>query len=507
MWHDLILLARLEARRLKSQTSNWLRLLGFDRHDSCLFQAYVAGFWLFWVVAMGAFLVEQVELASRQVTVQEVAAVLDGLPPTILGLQLFYLLGLFLNPPLKLVAPDLLYVATSPVSRGAITAVHCARALLVPALLLAALGSLAALFFAWGLAAPSPGLIACQALLLTAGLAYLSGALSWAVALARQNSRSVAVWRAFGLVFLAAGIGAWLAPGVFLWPGRMWTGMVRGSLHAGHIALLLAGLAAALAALYVTGSRTHMAGVIDLSQTYARIRKLGVWGQVEAAEVVARLRSQSRIASRRRLRGRLLQTFNIPGTLFGQSWLVLVRLSPALLLRLLAAGAVFSSAAITLVTLGDASSVQTWALLFIALIQFRPNDALRGFQISVRQPFLRQFLPADNLLLFASQTSLPLLIMSAGVALAALLQPWVEPAIALLLAVAVLLGLALCQALENVRLPEHLLPGFSYEYTVIFLGSVIVGCGYLLHSAWAALAAMILADLGLALLLRRSTSV
>ena len=82
-----------------------------------------------------------------------------------------------------------------------------------------------------------------------------------------------------------------------------------------------------------------------------------------------------------------------------------------------------------------------------------------------------------------------------------------EPAIALLLAVAVLLGLALCQALENVRLPEHLLPGFSYEYTVIFLGSVIVGCGYLLHSAWAALAAMILADLGLALLLHRSTSV
>src|SRR5690606_28464410 len=104
------------------------------------------------------------------------------------------------------------------------------------------------------------------------------------------------------------------------------------------------------------------------------------------------------------------------------------RLSPGILLRLVGGGAATTSIAISLVRLGGASAVQTWALLFVVLMQLRPRDALHVYQTPVQRPFLRQFLPQNNLLLFAGQAALPLLIMGLGAGLAALAQPFVAPA-------------------------------------------------------------------------------
>src|SRR5690606_14266268 len=123
-----------------------------------------------------------------------------------------------------------------------------------------------------------------------------------ALALARQNTLSI-VRHAFWLLIPALALVAWRTPDAILWPGRAWTGAAWRD-----AALLVAGLVAGLVGLIAAGRRAHMAQIMDHSQTYARIRKLGIWGQLGAADVVARLRAQSRLARKTNLRGRIPHT-------------------------------------------------------------------------------------------------------------------------------------------------------------------------------------------------------
>lgn len=505
---DTILLTCLEVKRLKSESAYWLQLIGFEHNSSCIYQVYVTGFWLFWVFTMWAFLIDQVENLSHQVALQDVTTWLDSLPILVLFLQLLYFLSLLFDSPLKLMAPDLSYVAASPVSRGAITLVHFFRTLLVPAIVLALLGTLVALFFAWGLAASHVEMIGFQAFFVTFALVYLSGALGWTTALTWQNRRTTAGKVAFGVVvILAPLLGSLAIPGLALWPGTLWAACTQDSLRVMDVLLLIGALAAAWVGLYITGSWTNMTVIMDHSSFYARIQKLGLVGRLMAADVVTRIRNQSRLAKKSRFRNRLPETFDTPCILFGQTYLVVTRLSPGISVRLVLAGITFTSLAISLVMIGETSSVQTWVLLFVLLLQFRLNEVMRLYRAQVQQPFLRQFLPENNLLLFTCQTSLPLLLMSVGVSLAVLMQPWVKSVAVLILAVGVLLALALSQALETVRFRYYALPYFCYEYAVIFFGLLVVGSGYLLHSVWAAFMTIVMVDLLLALLLYHSTSV
>jgi len=502
MWHDLLTLSQLEAKRRARQIAYGLRLLGVERTDSRLYQAYVVGFWLFWLFAMGAFLLDAVEQLGRALLADDAAALLDGVPVLVLFAQLAYLVVVYLNPPLKLAAPDLAYVAASPASRGAIALVRFVSGMLLPASGLALAGSLAALLFAWSLDAPGVARIGARAFWQTFALALLSAAVGWTLALARQNTRSP-VKHAWWLVFPVVALGAALLPGAILWPGRVWTGAILNASIA-HGPLLIVAIGVALAAVAAAGSRTHMAQVMDLSQMYARIHRLGMWGFLEASDVITRLRAQSRLARKTRLRGRLPHTSGAVATLLGQSALIVARLSPGIVVRLLVAGVTAPSVAIALVRLGGASPVQTWALIFVALIQFRPREALRVYQVPVDRPFVRQFLPRNNLLRFAGQVALPLAIMGVGAALTAIAQPWVPRGIALPLVLGALLAQALCQALDTARLPDATMPPVRYEYAILVCGALVVGSGLVVGSVWAALLALLLVDLGLALLLSRS---
>lgn len=504
MWHDVILLIRHQGMLMARNAAYWLRVIGWDHQDSRLFRAYVISFWLFWAFAMWAFLVDQVERISYQVPSENTTAFLDGFPIIVFSLQVLYLLRLFFAPPLKLIAPDLTYIATSPLSRGAVVTVHFVSGLLGPATALGLLGALLAMLFAWSVDAPSVGLSGVQAFFVTFALVYLSGAISWTVALARQSCRMAAARHALWLLLPAIIFGVWLVPDLFLWPGQAWTASIGAEFQMVDVLWLIAGLVVSFAGLCFAGNKTHMTQVMDLSQIHARIHKLGFWGRIEAADVIARLRAQARLAKTECLRGRLPVTFDAPSVLLGLSRLTLARLSPGILLRLVASGLTFTSLGFSLVMLGGLSSVQTWALLFIVLIRLRFDEVTRGFSGTVRQPFLRQFLPQGNLLLFLSQTSIPFLIMSIGIALAAVSQPWVHPAIAFLLATGVAFALALCRALESVRLPAHLLGDFRYEYAILFLGAFVLTSGYLLQSIWAALLATLVVDFALTLLLHRS---
>ncbi len=112
-------------------------------------------------------------------------------------MQIVYLYVVLRDSPLKLGAPEIEYVAASPVSRGIVIAVHFVLALLLPVLLIAVAGCLLAMLLTWSSAPGVVGFAGLQALVLGVPLGLFSAALAWIVATvkacslrARSSSRS-----------------------------------------------------------------------------------------------------------------------------------------------------------------------------------------------------------------------------------------------------------------------------------------------------------------------------
>lgn len=488
MWTESWLLARHELRRMRWNTAYWLRLIGFEANASRAYRVYLAGFWAFWLFSMWAFITQQVYQMSQAVPRPDAVVLFMTLPGIIFSLQLGYTIQTFHDAPLKLPAADLQYMTAAPVSRRAMTLVTFVRSLLIPAALLSLLGTLAALFFAWRFGLADVGIRGLLAYFLTFGLVWVSGAAAWNVGLVRQNRPYMTGRYARWLVISVILVGLELAADFLLLPGY-----IRADFLLSAAVVLVAGGIVAFGLLSLIGSRMHMTAVMDHSQLYARIQQLGTLGRLLAGDTVARIQKQSRLARKKTLRTRLPVTSDPHLTLFGQQAVTLARLSPGVILRLIGTGITLSSLVIVLIMIGDYRALQTWLLVFILLIQFRPNDLTRLFREQMHQPFLRQFLPANPLLLFASQALLPLLLMSGGMFIVIALQPGIPLVAGWGLAVGVLVALGLCQALNSVRL------GFSpvrlrYEYTMIAAGVVVIVAGVGLHSLWAALLVSLIVD-------------
>ena len=505
----MIILVNLEVKRIKRNSAYWLRLIGFDPETSRIYQIYVTLFWFFWIFSMWAFVVEQVYHASRQWAWQDSSLLLEILPRIVFFLQVAYLISVVWKLPLKMAAPDLAYVAASPVSRGAITLVYFTRSLFSPAVILSLLGSLIAMFIAWNTIIVGVGLIGVQAFFLSFCLVYCTASISWALALFKQRRRSVFRRYIFLLtIILLILLGLWLAPNVILWSSRVLAVAIQNKLSSTDVVLLGILLMMAFSALYGVGSKLPMTSIMDASHVYARIQKFGVLGQVMAPDVIARIRKQNQLSQKGSLLVHLPIVFGYRKILFGRTFVTLARLSPELGLRLIFTGFVLPSAVISIIKLGGYASFQTWLLVFIILLQLRPDNLTRFFRECINQPFLRQFLPANNLLLFVSHIALPLFFMSLGASFAVVLQTQFVLFEALgvwLLVIALVTVLGFCQALEYVRLPFYLSPSNSiqlnYEYTVIVLGALIVLAGTLLQSLWAAGLASIMILIVLSLLL------
>src|SRR5690606_14676545 len=171
MLNDIRTLLWIEWKRLKVEGAYWLQLIGFDPDSSLAYRIYVAIFWMFWVFTVWSFAVDQAYRISLALPSDTVQSLLGYAPEVILGLQLLYLVRVLRESPLKLSAPVVSYVATSPASRGAIGLIVIVRRLLVPILLFSLLSCLISMLLAWSTSPDGVGFIGLRSLLLTIPLA------------------------------------------------------------------------------------------------------------------------------------------------------------------------------------------------------------------------------------------------------------------------------------------------------------------------------------------------
>jgi hypothetical protein len=504
-WRDIRILAQIESKRTIQDATYWLELIGFERDSSRVYLAYVMAFWAMWLFIMWAFLVEQVYQASRQIP----DAITDNMNIALItaimifALQMIYVLRSYFDLPLKLTAPDLAYVAASPVSRAALTLVHFLRKLLLPALLQSIAGTLLAMGLAWLVGDVHVGWAGLQALLVTFALVYISGAAGWIAGISSQHLTSRTRRITVSIITVLLIMGSLLLPDVILLPGLLWSRTFTGLFSILDAGLLLILVSLTVAGLFLAGEHLHITRLIDTSQVYARIQKFGVFGRVMAADLIARIRQQSRLAGRPNIQPRLPLTGNSLVTLVGYSSVWLVRLFPGEILRLLATGSFFPALVIGVIVFGGYQTLQTWLFLGLLLAQIRPDTLTRPFRELIRQSFTWQMVQMNLLTVFISQISLPLLVMLPAIALTVALQPAMPFMPVFLMALSSFIILALCQALEAVRLPATL-PNLNYEYLVLIALVLIVLPGVLVQSLIIALLITCLLNCLLAFLLAHS---
>lgn len=511
MWTDFFTLSAKEFKRIRKNSAYWLSLIGFDQQASRIYTLYIVLFWLYWLFSMWVIVVEQVYQASQQIRPQDAAALLEAFPYLVFFAQAAYILYQIFDPPLKLSTSDLVYVAPSPISRRATVLFHFVRSLFLPVTVLSGLGALIILFFAWHARITPVEVIGVQAFVLSFLLLCMICAAGWALSLLRLSHRSITVQRILALAVPIVLLGLWLIPAVLLWPGYLLVAPIRSELRALDLALLGTALLATFLCLMVVARQVKMAAVIDGSQMYARIRRLGLWGPVIAADVIAQIHKKNRLAKLKGLRVRLPDRLGKQGMLTGRTYVALARLSPWLALRLIFSGALLPSIIILVIKIGGYNTLQTWLLILILLVQLRPVELTRFFRESLNEGFLRQFVRENNLIMFASEIALPLCLMSLGMFVAMAFQLEVgafEFLVAWLLAIVLLVILGLCQAVENVRLPVvsryGTMPSLHYEYTVVATGAVIIAAGVLMHSLGAIVIVSLSICAGLCLLLYHS---
>ncbi len=494
MSRDLLLLIRLEVKRIRRSSRYWLRLIGFDPlNQSRAVQVYVVLFWMFWVYTMWSYVLGQVLQVSGNLHRADTAQVLPFIPFIVFAVQVVYLVQVLREPPLKLASGDLHYAATAPLSRGMIAIVNFVVKLFIPALALSLIGALAAMFFTWNADYFAAGLIGVQAFVVTFLLVYASAAPITAVGVLKQNFAALRPRLMFWWVvpiFLAAPA---LIPQIVLLPGQAWVNLLSssedGQAFGSLIAVLIVSLVVGFSALIAAGNRLRMTKVIADSQLYARIHKLGALGRVIAADVILRIRRQSILMRRRVIYQRMPNGLNGTAALVGQSLVTLIRFSPAAVFRLFFSGTAFVSTLLFSVLLGGGISLPSLLILYVLLLTLRPREIVQGFRAQIDQSYMRQFIPETNLRLLVASAAVPFAIVGAGMLIVVMLQSWVNPLFGAVLAIMVLIILSLCLALEIVNLKKLQLPRIAYEYSVLASTIVIVLVGAISGSALGLLSA------------------
>jgi NADH:ubiquinone oxidoreductase subunit 3 (subunit A) len=506
MLNDIRTLLWIEWKRLKVEGAYWLQLIGFDPDSSLAYRIYVAIFWMFWVFTVWSFAVDQAYRISLALPSDTVQSLLGYAPEVILGLQLLYLVRVLRESPLKLSAPEVSYVATSPASRGAIGLIVIVRRLLVPILLFSLLSCLISMLLAWSTSPDGVGFIGLRSLLLTIPLAALSAVFAWTIALLKLRTQSRIVRLLFWLIPPLIGVAARLVPAVGLWVGTLWVTAVQTPLSGTVVVAVLAVLLTALVLFIWVGNGVHMAVVADDSAMFARLQRLGLFGRLYAGEVIARIQRQHRLARKKRLRLSMPEQGNEFSTLLSRMVLSWVRLLPGTMVRPILRGLMLASAMALTVSVSGWQTPQTWLIVLLTLIYSRPVELIAAFREDVSLPFVRQFLPLNPLVIFASGALLPILFMSIGALTPVLVQVPDYPLAAVLLVSLVVCALGLGQALENVvpRIVFHRY--IPYEYTVFVAGILIIGTGVLFRSLMMGIVAAAVVVAVLALLLANSRS-
>lgn len=504
MLNDLATLLWVEAKRARKSTVYWLKLVGLDPSDSPFYQLYFLGFWAVWLFIMWAFVVDAVYRVSITVPADMVALLVDLVPLGLLALQGLFLAALLWEPPLRLTVQEMTFWAASPVHRGVVALVQFLRSMPIPMLLVGVVSSLLSMFLTWPIEPARASLAGVQAFLLAGPLVLFTAALAWAVALLPLRPSLHRFRWVLWLCLPLGALGALLLPEWALWLGRLWTTTVAATLTVQATFWLLVLLGVGVALLCYVGGGVHMTLVADQSQTYARLQQFGMLGRIYARDAIQRVERQSRLARRRQIRGRLPSAAQGDAALRYRAWGVWQRQLPSSLFVPLFEGVALAGFITLMVKLGGWEPLQTWVTVLFSLVVRRPDRLVSLFRRDVDQTFMRQFIPQNNLALFAMDTLFSAMLTTLG-GLIVVLPAWNGSPLTALLVPLVVVLLGLCQALELVRIPRQGLNHVPYPYTVLFSGVLAIGAGLIVESLVATVVVLFLINALLALLLRDSS--
>jgi len=442
---DLRPLLWLRWRQLSRAGLYWLAVVGYDPGAGALMDR-IYGFYV--LAAVGAIAV--VGWAGAVNAAQQMGRALAGTPAAasalsslvpglVLGIQTLLLAVAMASSPLKLTSPDVAHVAGAPLRRGAVVAVAFLRGLPPRLLVPAAIGDLASIVLGGSLHYQAAGAVTAAA------LAVFSTALAWLLGMLRLAGAARRRRRLWLVPVLAVPLLAWGLPGFALWPGRALAAALAGQAPVWNPTLLLA--AAALSAgMVALGSRANMAVITVESGPLPQMAALGALAWTDPA-AVRQIRLDAAQAGRR---ARLaLPDARGAALLPARAALAYVR-RLGLLLPLL------RDLTLTVfgcwVLLGHGAGLPWFDWVF-ASAAIPPRGVGDIFDADTHEPFLRQFLPVDDLTLLLGDAGLPaLLVLLLSVAAWIVRRPLSASLWSGIACAALLVALrALCQAVAPAR--------------------------------------------------------
>lgn len=423
---DLALLWWLRWKQLRHSIDYWLGAIGYDVYDRTisnrLYGVYLAIFLGLWLLLMWSFAVyETMQIGARLSPSQSDtlrSSVSELLPWLVLGAAIVLAMRALRATPLVLSEVDLAYIAGSPVHRGMVVLIEFARRCWKVTLLIVPLATLVAVMLAHRVSRDEVGLSVIPAALVAVPVVGFVWSAGWLAGMVRLGHPAII---RFPMIWLAPSIfvaPAVAVPGIATWPGSVLASALLGHPAAGA-ALGVAALAAALvAAVIYAGRQASMIVVGVESATAFRMPTLiSVGGLATTPRMEApRAPSRQRVA----VDGRPL--IGLPDAtglrmLLIRGALVTFRKPWTLLWTLLGGGAFAVSGAL-LVDRG--ASAQIWLVWLTAVIMRPPRGLVATFAGDQEAPFLRQFLPVDNLTLLAADSAMPFVLL-----LTAIIAGWV----------------------------------------------------------------------------------
>ena len=352
----------------------------------------------------------------------------------------------------------------------------------------------------WSIAPERVGIAGLQTIFTTPFVVYISGAFLWSLALFRVYQMRKLYKRLLWLIVPLLILAAYWRPHIFIWLGYIWLYNINANITPQLFSSLFIVSIVATIVLTLSGGGVQMAIVIESSQLYARISRLGIMSRFYARDLILRIQTQHRL-TKKTLRLSLPAHQSHFVMLFGRAVLTMLRLSPESIIQLLGQGAMLTLIVTSIIRFSGLEEIQTWVFILIIFVQSRNLDIVALFRNDMRQTFMQQFLPSSNITILLADISCSLVFVYLGSLVVVAFQFPGYLFIGGILGMIVILTLTICQIFE--ALPENPFMNqyIPYEYYVTICWVPIAIAGYITQSLYSTVLVILLELMCLTILL------
>lgn len=472
---DVRILLWQKWKRFKYEAKYWLRALGYNVEDRSFanlsYAVYLVLFGAFWLYAMWLYVLDRfVDIGGflhRSTRLQ----IIDLVPILVLIVQAGIVFVALRSSPLKLTTNDGTYVASSPISRTAIAltrylqAIYGRMVLMTPPLMMVAIG------LNWKASPNVAGHAGLQAMFIVPLMIACLWGVAWCAGLLRLRYEHDN-W------FLMVASAILMIPLAII-PGMMLRSVMQGDVSVLFIALSLTLAGALIYAVGYLGGFVSMVRVVEESQMFARINDLGPVGMMVTPDVIMELRKNKAVAGTKRL---LMPNAEGTYALFMRSALAYLSLWRRDLLYVAAWGAVIALLLTLTETIKGISPLQSWAGIILLVVILPPRPIVKIFAEDQKRPFVRQFIPQNDLMLLLIDSSVPLITL---ILVAGLIWVWQVGTLDGIAGIGLMAFLlTLCMGVDYVR-PYRTGWRVSYVQAAAVSFAVSIGAGMALGSFYA----------------------